>query len=414
MRSDTSSIFLKFIRSGSVLVVVIAIAQSLREQLQPGPAASRAEFSYAFDAQYFRWAFGEVLSNQTAQRTDIYSRIQVDNGIAQVFRLRSPDIAAFPKKVIIVLLESFSAVHSKKVSQLSDNVPWFDELSSRGTLFINHFVAGLNTNYGMASILSGVPPVSAPGFPDNPYYIFKHYLKFSAPLEKLQSAGYSLSFISGYSVKTATVKEDEMRKFGFADVVFPPFNSSPEQFDEKSMMGASDSDLYNLALQKLGILEEQDPKFLLMLEPAAGHALWLERKEPMKVLDPMGRNLKGFVQRLDEKKFFDDGLLIITSDQRWTARISKEESDRYGDSAPFRIPLLLIGKGVASNTVDTRFVHQSDLLVNLPRIMNPNLVVTDSIVSVGSYKNKIIDLFDLNFDKSAFTRIPLVLEGTRI
>ena len=128
----------------------------------------------------------------------------------------------------------------------------------------------------------------------------------------------------------------------------------------------------------------------------------------------MGVGVLEFISNLEKINFFDEGLLIVTSDQRWTARVTTEEIARYGDSAPNRIPLLLIGRQVVPGYIDTRFVHQSDLIVKLPELLKPKKVINEHLVSVGSFKTNVVDMFDLKKDPTGRLSTPLLFRGVTI
>jgi hypothetical protein len=74
---------------------------------------------------------------------------------------------------------------------------------------------------------------------------------------------------------------------------------------------------------------------------------------------------------LQRRRFFENGVLIITGDHRKMQPVSQAERDRYGDGAKARIPLLVMGAGVPRGMVDDRLFQQSDLLRMFDRALIP-------------------------------------------
>jgi hypothetical protein len=81
--------------------------------------------------------------------------------------------------------------------------------------------------------------------------------------------------------------------------------------------------------------------------------------------------LRWLYEELARRRFFDNGLLVITGDHRRMTPVQEAERERYGESAKARIPLLILGTDVPKGTVDDRLFQQADLLRMLDRATRP-------------------------------------------
>lgn len=363
-----------------------------------------------FSLAYLKWATDGVVSNSY---TKAYSAIEESLAKREIGRLVSIDGSRFPRRTVVLILESLSSYHSKLVSGLNDFTPWFDALSAEGKLFPNVFAAGPNTNWGMAALLTGLPIVPAPGFEKNPHYILRPYARYSFVLNGIHAAGIRTLFFSGYRNNVATVTRGDLQRLGVQEVRYPPFDSRPSNINI-SVSDGTDRNLYDYTLKRIAQLKSEKASFLLFVEPAAGHAIWQSREQPQRVLDGMGADVLAFVDELKRSDFFDDGLLVITSDQRDASRLSSREIAHYGDSAPFRIPLLLLGHGAPPGVVDYRCVGQSQLLQRLPDMLSCCDPLASAIIGAPKLKSPEIYLFDTEWDPLCRKAIPLSLSGREI
>jgi hypothetical protein len=76
--------------------------------------------------------------------------------------------------------------------------------------------------------------------------------------------------------------------------------------------------------------------------------------------------------------------------------LSAVETNRYGDSARARVPLLVIGQDYPRGRIDDRFFQQADLLRMLDRINQPDLPLSPHPIWVERYNRKYghIELID--------------------
>jgi hypothetical protein len=193
--------------------------------------------------------------------------------------------------------------------------------------------------------------------------------------KSLKTKGYFTEFLTTGPL-SFTGKGEFMRDIGF-DVVegreeVPRFRSAPPYaFDSPA-----DGVLYDEAIERIKVLLKSDSPFFLTLLTVSAHR---------PIMDPLGRentqdNLWDYVDReisrfyesLRQTKFFDEGLLIITGDHRKMFPIQENERSRYGESAGFRVPLLLIGNNVQAGRIDERLFQTSDIFSHLKAAIHPS------------------------------------------
>ena len=71
-------------------------------------------------------------------------------------------VARTGRNVVLVIVESLSAVDSQRTSGIRNLLPRFDALSREGMLFRNFFANFEASEGGIVSMLSGVPPMHFP------------------------------------------------------------------------------------------------------------------------------------------------------------------------------------------------------------------------------------------------------------
>lgn len=85
-----------------------------------------------------------------------------------------------------------------------------------------------------------------------------------------------------------------------------------------------------------------------------------------------------FYDALRDSDFFDNGVLIITSDHRSMTPMAKSELDRFGLSAKTRIPLIVVAPSLATHSYTQGRFQQSDLPASLLQLSpGENCQLTD-------------------------------------
>lgn len=85
---------------------------------------------------------GDKTADESAYRS-YFTSIQAEN--------KKPNI-------IVVFEESFSAIDSKKIGGVNDNLPYFDEMQKEGMTFTNFLANGCTSDTAHVAVLQGVEP----------------------------------------------------------------------------------------------------------------------------------------------------------------------------------------------------------------------------------------------------------------
>lgn len=276
--------------------------------------------------------------------------------------------------IILVIVESLSSVDSFRTSGLRNLLPRFDELSREGVLFRN-FAANFEASEGgIVALLSGVPPVHFPTASTN---TFAEYARQRAITATFAGGGYRCEFLTSVPIDFISMQDyARSPRVGFSHAAgqreIARYTGAPKYAFESP----ADHLLYEEILARLS------PAGVDPLQPVFLAAITASSHPPF--VDPLGRgdneaNAWSYVQEqlwwlyqeLDRRRYFDNGVLIITGDHRKMYPVSEQERERYGDSAKARIPLVIIGKGAARGAVDDRLFQQADLLRMLDRALQP-------------------------------------------
>ena len=269
------------------------------------------------------------------------------------------------RNIILLIVESFSASDSFLISGLRNRVKRFDRMSRDGALFTNFYANSYHTEGGMVSILVGTPPIPFPGSSRDFTNSFRYITGIP---ESFRGKGYYTEFLTTGPL-SFTGKGKFMRDIGF-DLVrgrdeVPRFKSA-QRF---SFDSPADGELFDEAEVRIEELLESDSPFFLTLLTVSAHRPTIDplgRKNNQDNLwDYIDQEIYNFYQNLRDTRFFDDGLLIITGDHRKMFPIEEAERERYGEGAGYRVPFLLIGKGVSVGRIDDRLFQTSDIFSHL-------------------------------------------------
>lgn len=287
--------------------------------------------------------------------------------------------------IILVIVESLSAVDSMRTSGIDDFLREFDRISQNGRLFTNVLANYLNTEGSLAAYFAGYPPLQFPGSDWDVYGSFS----FANHLLIRGNDLYKKVFISP-SDCSFRGKRAFLKNIGF-DLVLDKLNVP--LFQQKPYFvfrSRPDQILYDYVLDYLDEHQATKTPLFLVLETISSH---------LPYTDPLGKantaenvwsyvdnQLGRFHDLLVKRGFFENGILIITSDHRKFDPLKAKEVDYYGDTAKYRIPLAIIGKGIPQGSVDYRMLQQSDLLSTFKRILFTDKPLSESAFLVDFYR----------------------------
>jgi len=292
------------------------------------------------------------------------------------------------KNLILVILESLSAVDSRRTSGLSNLLPRFDDLSREGMLFRNFFANFEASEGGIVALLSGVPAMHFPTASTN---TFAEYARQRSITDEFRRLGYRCEFVT--SVPLQFISMDayvKSRSVGFGAAGGQHEIARLKDAPRFAFESPNDHVLYEELLARLDSAPRADgtPVFLTAVT-ASSHPPYVD---PLQKADTE-QNVWAYVQdelwwlheQLTKRGFFENGLLIITGDHRKMAPIRLAEREKFGESAKARVPLVIIGAGIPKDVLDDRLFQQSDLLRMLDRAVQPEADLSPFVVWVERY-----------------------------
>jgi lipoteichoic acid synthase len=332
-------------------------------------------------------------------------------------------IARSRKNIILVIVESLSAADSARTAGIRNVLPRFDELSRRGMLFRNFFANYEASEGGLVALLSGVPPLHFPRASTQP---FEEYAVQRSIVDALRREGYRCEFLTSVPLRflsmnayVTSARSGFDRAGGQQEI--ERFRDAPRF----SFESAADHVLFEELLSRLDARAPHGPSPVFMaVVTATSHPPYIDPRgggnSEARVWAYVQDELWWLHDELAKRRFFDNGLLVITGDHRRMQPVRRDEQARYGESAKARVPLAVIGAGVPEETLDDRLFQQSDLLRMLDRALQPSQALSPFVLWVNRYLAGLgfaanaanVDVFvESNQAKEPF---PLKLRGAEI
>ena len=287
--------------------------------------------------------------------------------------------------VILLIVESLTAADSYRTSGLNNNLPEFDRAGGDGVIFRNFFANYGDSEGGMISLISAVPPLPFPGSTRN---LFTSYSIADSTADAFKRQGYSTEVLLTQSIWWNNMAQ-YLKEIGFdtyrgRDEV-PLFKNSPH-FTFKA---PSDEVLYTQLLNDLRARSAGGGPYFIVAVTVSSHLPWIDPEgksdDEEHVWRYVDRKFGEFYDRLRESGFFNNGILAVTADHHKMAAITSAEQAKYGDSAGSRIPLFVVGAGIPGGRIDDRYFQQSDLLRHLGRIPDEKQPLSADIIHVERF-----------------------------
>jgi hypothetical protein len=270
--------------------------------------------------------------------------------------------------VVVVVVESLSAYHSKLFSGLHDYTPGLDRLARRGTWFSNFHANGFSTEGGLIALLTGEVPIPTAGR-------FGSVMAFTQVEDDfhrwLASNGYHTAFFtSGDLAVGGRDKWLSAIGIGYAEGADSEFYSGMKR---GSFGAADDAALVDRFLQWQRAQRGQGPYMATLLtvathppfySPATGRS---DEAESFREAD---RQIARLADTLESRRFFEDGILLIVGDHRAMTPIPAAEQARLGPSAPMRVPAVVLGKTGLPRGEWAANLQQTDLIPSLRHVID--------------------------------------------
>ena len=250
------------------------------------------------------------------------------------------------RDLIVVLIESWSMYHGAELGVM-DGTPGIDGLRARGTSWERFFSNGFTTDHGLIALLGGATPLpSVNRYRSLDAFAGFHDLPDSLPRRLAEDGYQSLFFTSGdlgFLGKGAW-----LQAIGF-DHVEGHEQAYYEGMQRFAFGAVHDGQLYDRVLDWLGREHVMGQPYVAVVETVTTHPPFTHpetgEQDEEGAFRFADRELLRFAQELEARGFFDNGLLVVTSDQRALAAMRAEEWARYGNAAPALLPMLVLGPG---------------------------------------------------------------------
>lgn len=278
-----------------------------------------------------------------------------------------------PRNVILLVIESLSAYHSKLI--VSDNghdyIPFLDRLAGENSYFTNFFANGFTTDGGLISLLTGRFPVPSVGR----YRSVDAFEGFSCVADSypkfMKSQGYSPVFFSNSSLEFTNLG-GWAQSIGFDHVEGPthPFYAHWE----KGLFDAVEDRALFLRFVDWLDHDNAGKPYAAVLMTHSTHPPFVDPVTKAKTEDRvyryMDQSVEFFVGELARRGYFaSGGLLLITGDHRGYTPITKEEQDLFGASARARIPFIVVGHSGLPKGKNSQYAQQADLLGSMKALV---------------------------------------------
>jgi lipoteichoic acid synthase len=269
--------------------------------------------------------------------------------------------------VVVVVVESLSAYHSRLFSGLRDDTPQLDALAREGTYAKTFHANGFSTEGGLIALLTGYVPIPTAGR-------FGSVMAFTQVKDDfhrwLASIGYRTSFFTTGDLDFGARRE-WLRGIGigYAEGADHPFYRG---MPRAAFGAASDGALVDRFLAWYDRERGAGP-FMATLLTVATHPPFVMPGAGIAGEDDMVREADRQVARLAaqlrDRRFFDDGVMIVVGDHRAMTPIPREERAALGPAAEVRVVGFAIGRtGLPPGEIHGNY-QQSDLIPSLRHLI---------------------------------------------
>lgn len=269
---------------------------------------------------------------------------------------RSPD-------VIVLLVESLSAWHSRQFGGAFDWTPRLDAMARENHYLSRFYANGFTTSGGEIALATGHVPFNPPGVLD---FEFAHYADAATALPALgHASGHRVDFFTPGDSGFLGLG-DWLRGLGFDGV----HDSSDAYYAAQrrwQFNAAEDRVFFARYLEWLDA-RPADERFISLLLTVTTHPPFVEpehgRIDPAAAFRYVDAQVGAFHDALRARGFFEHGVLIVLGDHRSMTPLGADEYAAQGERAFAHVPLVVVGAVDMPKVVDAPF-QQSDVLPSL-------------------------------------------------
>lgn len=334
----------------AIVICLLWLASPAKEQLKP----------FASNVIPLQWQVRRRANNVRG------NKLYTDYASIQQPQAKSPNI-------IVLFAESRSAIDSIRAGGLYNNFPKFDKIQEDGMTFTNFFAHGCTSDASHIAFLQWTEP----RYSNQDWWAYEKYQNYRGYLPAyFQHYGYNTQFFSTVSLDFLD-QRSYIEKLGFDAIVWEEqFATAPKYvFD-----AAPDKYLYDTIRTQI---QNTTDSFFFVGQNVSGHHPYNTPygktfQDAMRYSDD---TFAEFYSQLKESNYFDDGYLIVFSDHRKIAPLSREEFQHFGRSAYNRGVATIIWPDIQPGTfVDTPIQH-SDFYHGLKLLIGQDPVTIPSVAN---------------------------------
>lgn len=279
--------------------------------------------------------------------------------------------------LIVLIVESLSSYQSALHGGPLDYTPELDKLAQAHTWFDRFHANGFTTDHGLIALLAGEVPVPSVGRYRSLDAFSGYGSAQQSVVAPLHQAGYEAGFFTtgnlGFLDKAPWLRSLGFNHWEGAEHTF--YAGWPRY----AFGAAEDRALYQRLLQWMD-QRSGDRPFAAFALTVQSHPPFVDtatgRLDEAAVMRAVDHEAARFVAELTKRRFFDQGLLLITGDHRSMTPLHPVERRTFGARAFARVPLIVIGaSGLPAGRIDAPF-QQTDLLPSVTDMVAPEACVT--------------------------------------
>lgn len=253
--------------------------------------------------------------------------------------------------IIVLFLESFSAVDSMYIGAIDDRIPKTDIIQSEGLAFGNFISNGCTSDASHIALLYGIEPWMHGDMWSTSLY--DAYVWYTEPLPLFaKKMWYSTAFYS-------TVSLDFLWQYKFINRLWFDkviWEDAFSWFDTYTFGAAADEHLYN---RMLADIDNNPNKKMFIGQTISTHIPFSSpygdtQEDVYRYADDA---LRAFYSWLQERDFFDNGILIIVWDHRKMSPVTNEEIVQRWRSAQWRIVGAVVWTGITPGLWPSMIQH---------------------------------------------------------
>jgi lipoteichoic acid synthase len=269
--------------------------------------------------------------------------------------------------VVVVVVESLSAYHSKLFSGLHDYTPNLDRLAREGTYFSDFNANEFSTQGGLIALLTGYVPLP----PAGSFISTMAYTDVDGDFHRwLRTVGYQTAFFTSGDLAVG-MRDRWLRAIGIEQA-----EGAEHRFYDGMKRGsfgaADDVALVDRFLQWHATERRKGP-FMATVLTVATHPPFYSaqtgRMDEAAAFGEVDRQVARLAATLRSRGFFDNGLMLVVGDHRAMTPIPVAEQMRFGSSAEARVVALALGKTGLPRGDWPAQLQQTDLIPSLRHLI---------------------------------------------